>query len=126
MIAADQRQTRHALAALAHTTPGRRRLIAAYAEEYLSQVERRRLPLGWNVPITDDHYNRVDAYRHRRGDAFASMLGIACRASDPRLPDTARAVIDAVDAPVRKLIATAVATGQPNLIAALYIAGVAA
>ncbi|MFE7105611.1 hypothetical protein ACFU98_10700 [Streptomyces sp. NPDC057575] len=123
MSTADQRQAQHALAALAHTSPGRRRLIAACAEEYLSQVDRRRLPLGWGQPITDDHFNRADAYEMRRGNVFARMLGISCRPSDPQLPDTARAVLAAIDAPVRKLTATAVATGQPRLVAALYIAG---
>ncbi|MFE2930638.1 hypothetical protein [Streptomyces sp. NPDC059278] len=126
MITSDQRQTQHALTALAHTTPGRRRLIATCAEEYLAQVDHKRLPVGYQRAILNDRSNRADAYRMRRGEQLAQMLGISCRPSDPQLPDTARAVIGAVDTPVRKLTATAVATGQPHLIAALYIAGVAA
>ncbi|MFD4855125.1 hypothetical protein [Streptomyces atratus] len=126
MITFDQRQTQHALTALARTTPGRRRLIAACAEEYLAQVDRRRLPVGYHKPILDDRSNRVDAFSMRRGDQFARMLGIACRPSNEHLPATARAVLDVVDAPVRKLTAAATATGQPHLIAVLHIAGVAA
>ncbi|MFJ1695686.1 hypothetical protein ACIOHC_11130 [Streptomyces sp. NPDC088252] len=126
MITSDQRQTQHALTALAHTTYGRRRLIATCAEEYLAQIDRLRLPVGYSSPITDDRGNRADAYRMRRGDQFARMLGIACHPSDEHLPATARAVLDIVDAPVRQLTAAATATGQPHLVAALHIAGVAA
>ncbi|MFD4257742.1 hypothetical protein ACFWR9_08920 [Streptomyces sp. NPDC058534] len=118
---AQQRQTRHALTALAHTTPHRRRVIQSAAEDYLSQIDRRRLPIGWNVPIADDRYNRVDAYRLRRGDTFARMLGISCTASDDRLPDTARAVLAVLDAPVARLVARAEATGQPAAVALLHM-----
>lgn len=114
-------QTRHALTALNRTTTGRRRVIQAAAEEYLSQVDRRRLPMGWVQPITDDRFNRVDAYRMRRGDLFARMLGIACRPSDPQLPDTARAVLAELNATVDQLTARAMATGQPNAVALVHL-----
>lgn len=117
------RQTRHALTALAALTPGRRRVVQATAEEYLSQIEHRSLPIGWNRPITGDRYNRVDAYRHRRGHIFARMLGIACQPQDPHLPDTARAVLAAIDAPVAELVARAQTTGHPGLVALLHILG---
>ncbi|WP_405699115.1 hypothetical protein OG209_05335 [Streptomyces sp. NBC_01383] len=116
-------QTRHALAMLATTAPGRRRVIQAAAEEYLSQIERRRLPLGWNIPITDDRYNRVDAYRMRRGEVFARMLGISCQPSDAQLPDTARAVLAAIDATPQHLADLAQVTGQPALVALLHLVG---
>ncbi|MCX5158109.1 hypothetical protein OOK39_02185 [Streptomyces sp. NBC_00264] len=121
--AADNRQARHALTALVRTTPGRRRVIQAAAEEYLSQIDRRRLPLGWGQPITDDHFNRADAYEMRRGNAFARMLGISCRPSDPQLPDTARAVLAAIDAAPRRLTDLARTTGQPALVALLHMVG---
>ncbi|MCX4799628.1 hypothetical protein OG497_37875 [Streptomyces sp. NBC_01242] len=116
-------QTRHALTMVPTLTPGRRRVVQAAAAEYLSQVERRRLPLGWGQPITDDHSNRADAYHMRRGHVFALMLGISCRSSDAQLPDTARAVLAAIEAPVMKLTARAEATGQPAAIALLHIIG---
>jgi hypothetical protein len=111
---------------LATTPPGRRRVIQAAAEEYLSQIERHRLPLGWNQPITDDRYNRVDAYRMRRGDVFARMLGIACQPSDADLPDTARAVLAGINAPVAELTARAEATRQPVAVALLHVFGATA
>lgn len=117
------RQTRHALAMLATTTPGRRRVIQAAAEEYLSQIDRRRLPMGYDVPITLDHSNRADAYRMRRGDVFARMLGISCQPSDADLPDTARAVLAAINTTVTQLSAHAEVTGQPAAVAFLHILG---
>lgn len=117
------RQTRHALAMLATTTPGRRRAIHAAAKEYLSQIDRRQLPMGYDVPITDDRHNRGDAYRMRRGDVFARMLGISCSASDPQLPDTARAALAAISVPVDQLSARAEATGQPAAVAFLHLLG---
>ncbi|WP_406004405.1 hypothetical protein [Streptomyces sp. NBC_00987] len=117
------RQAQHALKMLATVTPGRRRVIEAAATEYLSQIDRRRLPLGWNQPITDDRYNRVDAYRMRRGHVLARMLGISCRPSDPQLPDTARAVLAAIDAAPRRLTDLARTTGQPALVALLHMVG---
>ncbi|MGW4256908.1 hypothetical protein [Streptomyces californicus] len=122
-VAPTTRQTSHALTMLAATTPGRRRVIQAAAEEYLSQIDRDRLPLGYDVPITDDHYNRVDAYRMRGGRTFARMLGIACQPSDPQLPDTARAVLAAITAPVDRLTERAATTGQPAAVALLHILG---
>ncbi|WP_432111386.1 hypothetical protein [Streptomyces sp. YPW6] len=117
------RQTRHALTALTTLTPGRRHVIQAAAEEYLSQVDRRRLPMGYDLPITLDHSNRADAYRMRRGDTFARMLGISCQPSDADLPNTARAVLAAINAPVDRLTARAATTGQPTAIALLHILG---
>ncbi|MFE7485486.1 hypothetical protein [Streptomyces sp. NPDC057552] len=107
---------------LTKTTPGRRRYIQAAAEEYLSQIDRRRLPVGYDVPITGDRDNRIDAYRMRRGDVFARMLGISCTASDPQLPDTARAVLAQIDAPVCQLVQAAVESGSPELVALLWVA----
>lgn len=120
------RQTRHALTALARTTPGRRNLIAARAAKYVAQIDRRILPLGHDAPIGNDRLNRIDAYRMRGGDQVARMLGIACRPEDTSLPNTARAVLDAVDATPRRLAALAHATGHPHLVAALHVAGVTA
>lgn len=117
------RQARHALAMLATTSPGRRRVIQAAAEDYLSQVERRRLPLGYTVRISDDRANRVDAYGMRRGHVFARMLGIGSHPSDAQLPDTARAVLAAIDATPRRLAALARMTGQPDLVALLHVVG---
>jgi hypothetical protein len=119
---AQARQIAHALAALARTTPGRRRFIQAAAEEYLSQVDRRVLPRGYDMPIATEAGNRADAYRMRRGWTVAQMLGIACRPSDRHLPATARAVLAAIDAPVQQLTAAATATGQPLLVAVLHVA----
>lgn len=127
MITTGQRQTQHALTALARTTPGRRRLIAACAEEYLTQVERRAFPFGWDGPVADDPYSRANAYWNRRGRQFAQMLGISCQPSDRNLPATARAVIDAVTAPVRQLTAAAARSGNPAAVAVAYVvSGVAA
>ncbi|MBV7671396.1 hypothetical protein STHAL_18260 [Streptomyces halstedii] len=117
------RQTRHALTALASLTPGRRRVVQAAAEEYLSQIEHRRLPIGYTQPITSDRYNRIDAYHMRRGHIFARMLGIACQPQDADLPDTARAVLAAINAPVAELTARAQTTGHPGLVALLHILG---
>ncbi|MEU8623271.1 hypothetical protein [Streptomyces sp. NPDC048669] len=116
-------QARHALAMLATTAPGRRRVIQAAAEEYLSQIDGHRLPVGWNQPITDDRYNRVDAYRMRQGGTFARMLGIACQPSDAQLPDTARAILAAIDATPQRLADLARVTGQPGLVALLHLVG---
>lgn len=119
---AQAQQISHALNALARTTPGRRRVIQACAEAYLSQVDRRRLPAAYRYPILDDRLNRADAFRMRRGDTLARMLGLAVRPDDPYLPDTARAVLAAIDAPVDRLTAAATASGQPHLIAVLWLA----
>ncbi|MFZ4264467.1 hypothetical protein [Streptomyces arboris] len=119
-------QTRHALTALTTLTPGRRRVVQAAAEEYLSQIDRRRLPMGYDVPIADDRHNRGDAYRMRRGDVVARVLGISCQPSDVRFPDTVRAVLAAVDAPVDRLAERAVLTGQPVAVALLHLIGGAA
>ena len=120
---AQARQTRHALTALARTTPGRRRIIQRAAKDYLSQVERRRLPLGCNTPLTNDHGNRADAFRMRRGDLFARMLGLAVHPVDQHLPGTARAVLAALDAPVQQLTSAAAVSGQPLLVAMAHCVG---
>ncbi|MEU5426882.1 hypothetical protein AB0H73_14935 [Streptomyces olivoreticuli] len=117
----QSRQTRHALTALAHSTPGRRRVIAWHAEQYLAQVERRRLPVGYCCPIPSDRLNRADAYR-MRGSVFARMLGISCRRDDADLPDTARAVLAAIGETELRLEQAAVASGQPALVAILWLA----
>ncbi|MFF4369652.1 hypothetical protein [Streptomyces sp. NPDC001594] len=120
-----RRQLDHALTAIARTTPGRRRYIADAAGEYLSQVDGHTLPLGYDVPFPADlaHANRSDAFRMRRGCTVAAMLGLAVRPSDPYLPDTARAIIDAVNAPVDRLTETAHTTGAPAVVALLHILG---
>ncbi|MEV8402602.1 hypothetical protein [Streptomyces niveus] len=115
-------QTRHALTALASTTPGRRRFIEAAAEEYLSQVDRRRLPVGYHRAIPSDRANRTDAYRMRGGHQFARLLGIACHPTDEHLPGTARAVLAEIAAPIRQLTDAATASGQPTLVATLWLA----
>ena len=117
----QDRQISHALTALARTTPGRRRVIQAAAEKYLAQVERRWLPVGYTHPIDDDRLNRVDAFRMRRGDTLARMLGLACRPDDEHLPDTARAVLAAINAPVDRLMAAATASGFPAAVALVHI-----
>ncbi|MFE4018559.1 hypothetical protein ACFXPZ_14215 [Streptomyces sp. NPDC059101] len=115
------RQTRHALTALARTTPARRRLIRTCAEEYLSQIDRHRLPMGYGQPMLYDPANRADAYRMRRGAQLAGMLGISCRPDDKDLPETARAVVAAVDATVHELTAVAHCVGDPVGIAVAYV-----
>ncbi|MGA5635048.1 hypothetical protein [Streptomyces lydicamycinicus] len=120
-LSTQARQTRHALTALAATTPGRRAFIAQAATDYLSQVDRRRLPVGYQAPILDDRRNRADAYRMRRGDTVARMLGLAVRPDDEHLPNTARAVLAAVNATVDQLTDAAHRTGEPGAIAAVYV-----
>ena len=119
--AVTTRQARHALTALAALTPGRRRVVQAAAENYLSQIDRRHLPVGYTQPINDDRINRADAYHMRRGETFARMLGIACQPADANLPDTARAVLAAINAPVDELTNKATSTGQPFAVALLHI-----
>lgn len=118
-----RRQIRHALTALARTTPGRRRYIAAAAQEYLNQVDGRLLPVGYVRPILCDWANRADAYRMRRGSTVAAMLGLAVRSDDRHLPATARAIIDAVNAPVDRLVAAAQTTSAPADVALAHILG---
>ncbi|MFF0629814.1 hypothetical protein [Streptomyces sp. NPDC004296] len=120
-VPAPSRQTRHALTALARTTPARRRLIRTCAEEYLSQIDRHRLPMGYGQPMLYDPANRSDAYRMRRGAQLAGMLGISCRPDDKDLPETARAVVAAVDATVHELTAVAHCIGDPVGIAVAYV-----
>jgi hypothetical protein len=117
----QNRQIRHALTALASITPGRRRVIQAAAEDYLAQVDRRRLPVGYQAPIVDDRNNRADAFRMRRGDAFARMLGLAVRPADEHLPNTARAVLAAINEPVDRLTDAAHCTDNPAAVAITYI-----
>jgi hypothetical protein len=116
------RQIRHALTALSHTTPGRRLVIESAARNYLNQVDRRRLPIGYSVPIHDDRRNRIDAFCMGGGHTLARMLGIAAKPSNEDMPATARAILDAIDAPVRMLTESAHRTGQPILIAILWMA----
>jgi len=117
----QDRQIRHALNALARTTPGRRRAIQAAAENYLSQINRHRLPVGYNQPIPDDRINRADAYRMRQGSTLTRMLGISCHPTDEHLPATARAVLAAIDAPIRHLANAATTTGEPVTVAVAYL-----
>lgn len=120
-----QRQITHALTALARATPGRRRYIAEAATEYLNQVDGRILPLGYDQPFSPAcaAANRSDAFRMRRGDTAAAMLGLAVRPNDPNLPATLRAVIDAVNAPVDYLVQAAHTTGAPAAVALVHILG---
>ncbi|MFD3717253.1 hypothetical protein [Streptomyces sp. NPDC058674] len=118
-----RRQLDHALTALAATTPGRRRYIAAEAERYLAQVERRRRPYGYRRDYRDDMINRRDAFEMRGGATVAAMLGLAVRPSDPQFPSTARAIITAVGAPVDQLIETARTTGAPAAVALVHLLG---
>ncbi|MFF0629816.1 hypothetical protein [Streptomyces sp. NPDC004296] len=120
-VSAQDRQILHALTALSRTTPGRRRLVRDCAEQYLSQVDRQRLPVGYDQPISTDWANRADAHRMRHGDQFARMLGISCRPGDRHLPATARAVIAAVDAPVEQLVDIAQRTGDPAGVAVAHV-----
>jgi hypothetical protein len=115
------RQIRHALTALTHITPGRRLVIESAARNYLDQIDRRRLPVGYSVPIHDDRRNRIDAFTMGGGHTLARMLGIAATPSTPDLPATARAILYAIDTPVRLLTEAATRTGQPLLIAVLWM-----
>lgn len=120
-----RRQLDHALTAFARTTPGRRRYIAEAAQEYLDQIDGRRLPMGYDRPFPPScaAANRSDAYRMRRGCTVATMLGLAIQPSDPHFPDTARALLAAVDAPVADLVQAARTTGAPAVVAFAHILG---
>ncbi|MEU7597306.1 hypothetical protein AB0B79_30380 [Streptomyces sp. NPDC039022] len=118
---AQTRQTRHALTALTRTSRGRRHLIRACAEDYLAQVDRRRLPMGCNLPIRSDRANRADAFQMRRGDLLAKLLGLAVRPDDEHLPDTARVVIAAYVEPVTALAEAARLSGDPIGVAVAYV-----
>lgn len=118
-----QRQLDHALTALSRMSPARRRYIAAAAERYLAQVERRHRPYGYGRDLRVDTMNRADAFTYRGGSTVARMLGLAVQPSDPRFPATARAVITAVDAPVDRLVETAQTTGAPAAVALLHLLG---
>lgn len=118
-----RRQLDHALTALARTTPGRRRYIAAQAERYLAQVERRRRPAGYRRDYRDDMMNRRDAFEIRGGATVAAMLGLSVRPSDAQFPATARAIITAVNAPVDRLTEAAHITGAPAAVALIHILG---
>lgn len=117
-----RRQLDHALTALAATTPGRRRYIAA-AQEYLDQIDGRRLPMGYDRPFGPglESANRADAFRMRRGCTVAAMLGLAVQPSDPNFPTTLRAIISVVDAPVDRLVQAAHTTGTPAAIALVHL-----
>jgi hypothetical protein len=120
-----QRQLDHALTALAVASPGRRRYIAAAAQEYLDQIDGRRLPMGYDRPfhVSAAARNRADAFRMRRGSTVAAMLGLAVQPSDEHFPTTLRAIITAVDAPVTTLVEAARTTGAPAAVALLHILG---
>jgi hypothetical protein len=118
-----RRQLDHALTALAATTPGRRRYIAAQAERYLAQVERRRRPAGYRRDYRSDVMNRRDAFEIRGGATVAAMLGLSVRPSDAQFPRTARAIINAVNAPVDRLTEAAHTTGAPAAVALIHILG---
>ncbi|MBT2449464.1 hypothetical protein J7F03_20705 [Streptomyces sp. ISL-43] len=120
-----RRQLNHALTALAATTPGRRRYIAEAAQEYLDQIDGRRLPLGYDRPFPawDGARNRSDAYRMRRGCTVAAMLGLAIQSHDEHFPTTARAIITAVNAPIDRLVEAAHTTGAPAAVALAHILG---
>ncbi|MBD0743573.1 hypothetical protein [Streptomyces sp. CBMA152] len=116
------RQTRHALTALTRMTPARRSVVQAAAVEYLSQVDRRRLPVGYDRAIGHDDDNRADAFTMRRGNVMARLLGLGVQPHDPDLPDTARAVLAAIDTTPRELTKLGEASGQSLLVAALWLA----
>ncbi|GAA3374691.1 hypothetical protein [Streptomyces racemochromogenes] len=118
-----RRQLDHALTALAGTTPGRRRYIAAAAREYLAQVDYQRLPVGYDQPIYGDWANRADAYEMRGGRTVAGMLGLSVRPADEHLPTTMRAIISAVDGPIDRLAEIARTSGAPAVVALAYILG---
>ncbi|MFE2323605.1 hypothetical protein ACFXD5_06725 [Streptomyces sp. NPDC059385] len=120
-----RRQLDHALTALARTTPGRRRYIAEAATEYLDQIDGRRLPMGYDRPFPPAlaAANRSDAFRMRRGDTVAAMLGLAVQPSDPNFPTTLRAIVTAVDTRVDRLVQAAHTTSAPAAIALAHILG---
>ncbi|MFD3336112.1 hypothetical protein ACFWV1_26215 [Streptomyces sp. NPDC058700] len=103
------RKTRHALTALTHATPGRRRIIHRAATRYCA---------------ADTHTPeaRLNAYVWHSGDTLIRMLGLGIHPTDPALPDMARTVLDHLDAPVARLTTYAAATGQPALIAVAHVA----
>lgn len=118
-----RRQLDHALTALARTTPGRRRYIAEAAQEYLDQIDGRRLPVGYALPfptaLADD--NRADAFRMRRGWTVAAMLGLAVQPHNEHFPTTMRAIVTAVSAPVDQLVEAAHTTGAPAVVALVHL-----
>jgi hypothetical protein len=120
-----RRQLDHALTALAHMSPGLRRYTAEAAREYLDQIDGRRLPLGYDRPFPtwDGARNRADAYRMRRGNTVAAMLGLAVQPWDPNFPTTLRAIVTAVDAPVDRLMQAAHTTGAPAAVALVHLLG---
>lgn len=120
---AQRRQLDHALSALAATTPGRRRYTAEAAQEYLDQIDGRRLPMGYNRPFGPgfESANRSDAFRMRRGCTVAAMLGLAVQPNDEHFPTTLRAIITAVSAPVDELVEAARTTGAPAVVALVHL-----
>ncbi|MBT2467820.1 hypothetical protein J7E97_08025 [Streptomyces sp. ISL-66] len=119
-------RARHAIAAFARTSSGKQRLIRAAAEEYLSQIDRRRLPVGYGRAILDDYANRIDAYEMRQGHVFTKMLGLSIRPGDAALPEIARTVLAAADATVEELVSAAKASGDPAGLAVAWIVSAAA
>lgn len=57
----------------------------------------------------------------RQGGTLARMLGISCHPADENLPGTARAVLDEIDAPIRRLTKAAAITGEPVTVAVAYL-----
>lgn len=122
--------TQHALTALARQTPGKRRLTAAWATNYLAQVDGTAgstwAGTYYDPPTTSPgahRWHRADAYEHRHGNLMARALGIPVRPNDARLPAVARAVIAEVERTVDTLTERATTTGQPAAVALLHILG---
>ncbi|MFF8412857.1 hypothetical protein [Streptomyces omiyaensis] len=107
------RHVRHALDRLKAARATRRRLIEAAAIEYLSQVHRHRLPVGYSQPIGDDRQNRADAFHMRRGDLLAQLLGLSTSPDSPHLPVVAQAVLTELDATARQLVEYAALAKTP-------------
>ncbi|MCX5587569.1 hypothetical protein [Streptomyces erythrochromogenes] len=118
-----RRQLDHALTALARMSPGLRRYTAEAAQEYLDQIDGRRLPMGYDRPFGPglEAANRADAFRMRRGNTVAAMLGLAVQPADKHFPTTLRAIVTAVDAPVDRLVETARTTGAPAAVALVHL-----
>ncbi|MEU0990465.1 hypothetical protein [Streptomyces sp. NPDC005953] len=120
------RLVQHAVTAYTRTTPGRQAVVLRHAEGYLAQVDRRTLPVGYDMPILDDSANAADAWRMRRGTLLARLLGLSVRSTDCAFPAAVRAVVAHADAPVHRLMVRASRTGQPAAVALVHLVGGAA
>ncbi|MEU5976294.1 hypothetical protein [Streptomyces sp. NPDC047315] len=97
--------------------------VLALAGPYLEQVDGRRRPLGYDHGRTlAGPVALIDAYR-MRGAELVSLLGLQLGADDAPfvLPEVARAIVAAAEAPVEALTARATVTGQPAAIALLHL-----